>query len=446
MFLLETNEKLVLLLIIFGSLILNFIYFLFTINNQKKINYLHPGWLIIAVLFLYGQVTPIYVLFVQVEDINNHLFIRLFNFDYFIEIYLMYVLTTLLFFIVDLIFYSSINNKNKIIEFSNFEKSKERSVFLTGVLLYVIGIIIFIYNFKTINSLDTQYIYDKTSRLNGDEINLGISHTSFYMVSFFFLFNSFYITNKKAIKTAIILMFITFSFFIFYLGTTLQVFLMVIAFFYITFKYSANKFKKLLIYSVIIIPVFYFCVQLSEAYRLYKLKLTNKIDLVNLFDFSTFESITGYISGLIFLNTTNLKEKYNFTDLILGFLPGSVENKIGDQRITITEIINQSPFLTSNGLYVPTLPISMLFNVVLSIIILIIVYFSISYILYFLNRGSISKFLVSILIYIEIFYLLRINMEAWLGKLRLDLVILLVGIILYKFLNSYFYKINKKGE
>lgn len=241
-------------------------------------------------------------------------------------------------------------------------------------------------------------------------------------------------------------MFITFSFFIFYLGTTLQVFLMVIAFFYITFKYSANKFKKLLIYSVIIIPVFYFCVQLSEAYRLYKLKLTNKIDLVNLFDFSTFESITGYISGLIFLNTTNLKEKYNFTDLILGFLPGSVENKIGDQRITITEIINQSPFLTSNGLYVPTLPISMLFNVVLSIIILIIVYFSISYILYFLNRGSISKFLVSILIYIEIFYLLRINMEAWLGKLRLDLVILLVGIILYKFLNSYFYKINKKGE
>ncbi|OIS62109.1 O-antigen polymerase [Staphylococcus equorum] len=443
MYLLDINEKSILLLIIIISFILNSIYIYLTINYQKKINFLHPAWLIIAVLFLYGQLTPIYFFFVKIENITNPLLLRLFNFDDFIKIYIVYIFVTVVFFILDLLIYSNLKYQPNYYKVEKLKESQEVSIFLTGCIFYVLGIIIYIYNFNTINSVDSSFIFDKTQRLNGEEIEAGLNHTSFYITSFLFLFNSFYITRIKPIKIIIIIMFLVFSFMIFYLGTTLQVFLMIISFFYITYKYDVVKFKKLVISSSILIPLFYLLVQFSEAYRVYKLKLTNKIDLTNIFDFSSFESITGYISGFIFLNTNGIKHEYNMGDLIFGLLPGSFGRLIGEEGKNVTEIINGSPFVSSNGLYVPTLPISILFNIGITVLILIIAYLTISLLFIYLNKKSISKFILSIMLYIELFYLLRINIEAWLGKLRFDLVILVFALLLYKTLNNLF-KNNKR--
>jgi len=436
----ESNEKLVLILLLIFNLILISSHLKYLFKFQKKINFLLPSWLVVSALFLYGQFMPIYLLYAKIDTSINNTFLSVYDFKPFIIIYISYTIISILIFIVDIIFSNSIKNKGEVnknnYNFENMNVSKKYALFLTGIIAYILFLFVFMKDYNYLSSMSGNLVFNKTERINNNVLQTKISFTNLYMVSFLFLLFSYFTFKRKLVKIFILILFIISSGFIFYMGTTLQVLLMLIVFIYFTYKFNRDLIKRYLISSVFIIPIFYFLVVFTEAYREYKLNLKSKIEISNVINFSTFETVTGYLSGLVVLKSRYIMENYGINDLIFGSLPNTLRNLLNYDYTPITNLVDESEIISVFSTYVPTLPVSLLPYWYIAIFVFPLFYYIINILFFSLNKSGIIMYLISAIVYIDLFYMVRINIEAALGKIRLDLILLSVFIILYIILNK----------
>ena len=436
----ESNEKLVLILLLIFNLILISSHLKYLFKFQKKINFLLPSWLVVSALFLYGQFMPIYLLYAKIDTSINNTFLSVYDFKPFIIIYISYTIISILIFIVDIIFSNSIKNKGEVnknnYNFENMNISKKYALFLTGIIAYILFLFVFMKDYNYLSSMSGNLVFNKTERINNNVLQTKISFTNLYMVSFLFLLFSYFTFKRKLVKIFILILFIISSGFIFYMGTTLQVLLMLIVFIYFTYKFNRDLIKRYLISSVFIIPIFYFLVVFTEAYREYKLNLKSKIEISNVINFSTFETVTGYLSGLVVLKSRYIMENYGINDLIFGSLPNTLRNLLNYDYTPITNLVDESEIISVFSTYVPTLPVSLLPYWYIAIFVFPLFYYIINILFFSLNKSGIIMYLISAIVYIDLFYMVRINIEAALGKIRLDLILLSVFIILYIILNK----------
>ncbi|TVT28911.1 oligosaccharide repeat unit polymerase [Salinicoccus cyprini] len=432
MSLLENNEK----IILFCVIMFNFLIFLIIGNlllkSQSKLKFLHPGWIILVSLFLYSQITPIYLLFVNITNISNQIFLSLYNFNDFLKIYLLYTFVAILILLCEIFILYYLKDKKEEKLKLKINLSKSLAVLYIGFFLFALAVVMFIYSYNSLVNINANLIFDKVERIESNNISSLISYINLYMASFIFLFIAFFNSNNKGLKTSIIFLFIVASLVVFYMGTTLQVLLMIIAFVYIGKAFDKVNVAKTIKYIIVILPIFFVLMNVSETYREYKLNLTDNFTIFSLPDLTTFESVTGFISGLILLNSDYIIESYGLIDFVLGLFPGSILNFINYEHIPMTTLIDNSFAVSSYSTYVPTLPVSMLPYIELSVIIIPLIYLIAFFIINILTSRSISLFVISTIFYIDLFYMIRINIEAWLGKLRLDIFVLLTFIILYK--------------
>src|SRR5699024_1345611 len=234
----------------------------------------------------------------KIDTYINNTFLSVYDFKPFIILYISYTIISILIFIVDIIFSNSIKNKDEVnknnYNFENMNVSKKYALFLTGIIAYILFLFVFMKDYNYLSSMSGNLVFNKTERINNNVLQTKISFTNLYMVSFLFLLFSYFTFKRKLVKIFILILFIISSGFIFYMGTTLQVLLMLIVFIYFTYKFNRDLIKRYLISSVFIIPIFYFLVVFTEAYREYKLNLKSKIEISNVINFSTFETVTGY--------------------------------------------------------------------------------------------------------------------------------------------------------
>ncbi|WP_210140873.1 O-antigen polymerase [Staphylococcus sp. GDY8P41P] len=436
----ESNEKLVLILLLIFNLILISSHLKYLFKFQKKINFLLPSWLVVSALFLYGQFMPIYLLYAKIDTSINNTFLSVYDFKPFIIIYISYTIISILIFIVDIIFSNSIKNKGEVnknnYNFENMNVSKKYALFLTGIIAYILFLFVFMKDYNYLSSMSGNLVFNKTERINNNVLQTKISFTNLYMVSFLFLLFSYFTFKRKLVKIFILILFIISSGFIFYMGTTLQVLLMLIVFIYFTYKFNRDLIKRYLISSVFIIPIFYFLVVFTEAYREYKLNLNSKIEISSVINFSTFETVTGYLSGLVVLKSRYIMENYGINDLIFGSLPNILRNLLNYDYTPITNLVDESEIISVFSTYVPTLPVSLLPYWYIAIFVFPLFYYIINILFFSLNKSGIIMYLISAIVYIDLFYMVRINIEAALGKIRLDLILLSVFIILYIILNK----------
>lgn len=436
----ESIEKLVLILLLIFNLILISSHLKYLFKFQKKINFLLPSWLVVSALFLYGQFMPIYLLYAKIDTSINNTFLSVYDFKSFIIIYISYTIISILIFIVDIIFSNSIKNKGEVnknnYNFENMNVSKKYALFLTGIIAYILFLFVFMKDYNYLSSMSGNLVFNKTERINNNVLQTKISFTNLYMVSFLFLLFSYFTFKRKLVKIFILILFIISSGFIFYMGTTLQVLLMLIVFMYFTYKFNRGLIKRYLISSVFIIPIFYFLVVFTEAYREYKLNLNSKIEISSVINFSTFETVTGYLSGLVVLKSRYIMENYGINDLIFGSLPSTLRNLLNYDYTPITNLVDKSEIISVFSTYVPTLPVSLLPYWYIAIFVFPLFYYIINILFFSLNKSGIIMYLISAIVYIDLFYMVRINIEAALGKIRLDLILLSVFIILYIILNK----------
>ncbi|WP_204237332.1 O-antigen polymerase [Mammaliicoccus sciuri] len=436
----ESNEKLILILLLIFNLILLSSHLKYLFKFQKKINFLLPSWLVVSALFLYGQFMPIYLLYAKIDTSINNTFLSVYDFKPFIIIYISYTIISILIFIVDIIFSNSIKNKGEVYKnnynFENMNISKKYALFFTGIIAYIIFLFVFVKDYNYLSSMSGNLVFNKTERINNNVLQTKISFTNLYMVSFLFLFFSYFTFKRKLVKIFILILFIFSSGFIFYMGTTLQVLLMLIVFMYFAYKFNRNLIKRYLISSVFIIPIFYFLVVFTEAYREYKLNLRSKIEISGVINFSTFETVTGYLSGLVVLKSSYIMENYGINDFIFGSLPNTLRDLLNYDYTPITTLVDESEVISVFSTYVPTLPVSLLPYWYIAICVFPLFYYIINILFFSLNKSGIIMYLISAIVYIDLFYMVRINIEAALGKIRLDLILLSVFIILYIILNK----------
>src|SRR5699024_11094008 len=209
---------------------------------------------------------------------------------------------------------------------------------------------------------------------------------------------------RKLVKIFILILFIISSGFIFYMGTTLQVLLMLIVFIYFTYKFNRDLIKRYLISSVFIIPIFYFLVVFTEAYREYKLNLKSKIEISNVINFSTFETVTGYLSGLVVLKSRYIMENYGINDLIFGSLPNTLRNLLNYDYTPITNLVDESEIISVFSTYVPTLPVSLLPYWYIAIFVFPLFYYIIIILFFLLNNTEIIMYLISVIVFMNFFY------------------------------------------
>ncbi|UXS36969.1 O-antigen polymerase [Staphylococcus delphini] len=436
----ESNEKLVLILLLIFNLILISSHLKYLFKFQKKINFLLPSWLVVSALFLYGQFMPIYLLYAKIDTSINNTFLSVYDFKPFIIIYISYTIISILIFIVDIIFSNSIKNKGEVnknnYNFENMNISKKYALFLTGIIAYIIFLFVFVKDYNYLSSMSGNLVFNKTERINNNVLQTKISFTNLYMVSFLFLLFSYFTFKRKLVKIFILILFLISSGFIFYMGTTLQVLLMLIAFMYFTYKFNRSLIKRYLISSVFIIPTFYFLVLFTEAYREYKLNLSSKIEISDVINFSASETVTGYLSGLVVLKSRYIMENYGINDFIFGSLPNTLRDLLNYDYTPITTLVDESEIISVFSTYVPTLPVSLLPYWYIAICVFPLFYYIINILFFSLNKSGIIMYLISAIVYIDLFYMVRINIEAALGKIRLDLILLSVFIILYIILNK----------
>lgn len=436
----DLNEKLVLILMLIFNLLLISNHLIYLFKFQKKINFLLPSWLVVSVLFLYGQFMPLYLLYAKNDSTINNTFLSVYDFKTFLIIYITFTVVHILVFIVDIFFSNTIKmKKESTVQNYNLKKitvSKKYSLLLTGIIAFIIFMIVFINDYNYLSSMRGNLIFNKTERINNNVLDSKISFTNLYMISFLFLFISYFNFKKKMLRITILILFVISSSVIFYMGTTLQVLLMLIAFMYFAYKFDKNFLKKYLIRSTFLIPVFYFLVLFSGAYREYKLNLTSKIEIIGATNFSTFETVTGYISGLVVLKSDYIMNNYGINDFIIGLFPNTLTDLLGYDYTSITTLVDESEIISVFSTYVPTLPISLIPYWYISIFIFPIIYFIINYLFFILNKGGLIFYIVSAIIYVDLFYMIRINIEAAFGKMRFDLLLLSTFIMLYMVINK----------
>lgn len=447
MYIIEMNERLLLFgLVLFNFVIISLIVYIF-VKSQKYISFLHPGWLLLLSLALYGQVTPIFVLYADYGNISNNLFLRLFEFQKFIKIYSVYTFILLLILITEYFLYFIINKQGKYQQTLNVNLSKKLSISITGFLVYIFSMIIFITDYNSILNINPDLVFNKVERIENADVGSLLSFTNLYMISFLFLFLSFFLIKNFKLRFTILLLFFISSGLIFYMGTTMQVLLMIIAFVYLGLYFKEFTLQKVVKYTVIITPIFLLLMTISEEYRKYQLNLTSRMDFLSLPDFSVFESITGYISGFILLNSTYIIDNYSLIDVFLGVIPNSILSVMNIDHTSMTVLIRDSHLASSYGTYVPTLPISIIPYLWAAIVLIPILYLVIFFIIKILTQYNLITLLISTLFYIDLFYLIRINIEDWIAKFRFDLFILLIFFLLYKlieiFLDNYIIKRSK---
>lgn len=428
------------LLIVFNIFIFTIILYLFS-KLQMKLSYFHPGWIILSAIFLYGQLVPIYILLSNNINKVGNLFLYLYNFESLIIIYLMNTALLLIILFIEWVFI--FNTKKDTSNNLCINRTEYISITITGFIILFIAFIRFYQDINSIQNINPSLIFDKVSRIETGGSSI-ISFTNLYIISFIFLFISFYKTTSKKMKVLIMTLFIVSSGLIFYTGTTMQVFMMFIALIYIGVKFKKINYKKLIIYLIMFLPVFYFLVQSMEAYRHHQLGLPYQFSILEIPDFTSFESVTGYISGFILLGSTELFKEYNLLDFIVGLLPGSVISIFNYDYTSITNIIHNSSLISSYGVYVPTIAISMMFLGGSSFFIFALFYIVIRFIFKILNSYGVKTFIISVTIYIDLFYIFRINIEAGLGKLRFDILLLVATLFIYIFIKSFIKKFSKK--
>lgn len=427
-------------IILFNIIIFISILYLFS-KAQLKVSYFHPGWIILAALFLYGQMIPIYLFLTN--DVNGveNLFLYLYDFNSLVIIYLMNTALLIIILFIEMFFLMNRNNENK----TNFNLNRidYLAITTTGFIILIVAFIRFYQDFNNIQNTNPSLIFDKVSRIDTGGFSI-ITFTNLYMISFIFLFITLFNTYSKKLKIIIISLFLFASGLVFYTGTTMQVFIMFIALIYIGDKFGKINYKKLIIYSFIFLPVFYLLVQMTEAYRHHQLGLTYHFSIFEIPDLTSFESVTGYISGFILLNSTNLLTNYNLIDFIVGLFPGSIISFFNYDYTSITNIIHNSTLISSYGVFVPTLVVSMMFYWESAFLIFALFYIVVRIIFKVLNSYGIKSFIISVILYIDLFYFFRINIEAGLGKLRFDFVLLVSGLMLYLIIKIFIKKFSKK--
>ncbi len=436
----DFNEKIIIIILIICNVSIFIGHIIYLVKLQKNFNYLLPSWLVILALFLYAQFMPLYMIYAKKDFNINSTFLNVYDFRTFIIVYLVFTAVSILIFLVDVIFKNSLRNKHISISSSskieNFSHSNKMSFLLTGIIAYFIFLIIFLKDYNYLANMNMNLIFNKTERINNGVLESKISFTNLYMISFVFLLFSYFNFKNIYFKLSIIVLFLLSSSFIFYMGTTLQVLLMIILFLYFAYKFDRKSFKFYLKILVLILPIFWFLVLFSEAYRIYKLNLTAQIDIVGTTNFSTFETVTGYLSGLVVLKSDYIMNEYGLVDFFIGILPNTLVDLLGYDYKSITTLVDNSEMISVFGTYVPTLPISLIPYWYFSIFLFPLIYYFINFMFYILSKGGVITCVFSAILYVDLFYMVRINIEAAIGKARLDIFLLCIFIALYYVINS----------
>lgn len=466
--LLDIYEKTILILLLVISLVILIVNFLLIKNNQRKLQYLHPGWLLNLLIAFYGLTTPIYILFNSKDYFKmNSNFINLYSFEKFSFILILYILVLLIFSFSELVllYYLKKQPSAKMEGLKNLKGWEKQSIRASVKVLLTLLILIILYNISLLGGFNSNAIIDKVTRYETlEESGTTIPYTPLYQVIFLFWFYHLVKYNLWSNKNKIMYWatFMLFTFFILYMGTTLQILLVVLGKIFILFAYKREYLlskKKFVIFSLFTLATVFISIQ---NYRdVISSSLSQDINLFSLFQFpdlSRFETITGYIPGLVLLSDSGIFEKQDFIGSILSILPGSILNGIIDQNYNLTELINNSSYNTSYGTYTVTMPISLYWTsgivglILFAFIIYLVSFYSIKFCY---NNGHYFRF-ISVILYCNLFYLMRIDTSSWFGKLRLDVfftvLVIIISWIIYQTFKSYFYRtrgitsIQLKGE
>lgn len=450
--LLDSNEKVILcitVILFIGILIINFL--LISIN-QKKITFFHPGWLLNCLIMFYGLTTPIYILLKSKEYYAmNSLFINLYSFEKFWFIFILYFIVIFVFTFCEVIILFCLKDKKKV-QFTDADNLKGWEYQSFIVVITILITILFgsiLYHISLFGGFDSEVILNKVTRYeNPGGKGFSIPYTPLYQTIFLFWFFYLIKNNLGNIKrqTVFWVSFLFFTGFILYMGTTLQVLMVVLGMLFILFvfkkEFILRRWKKVTFILFLLAIVF----EASQNYRDIKLGI-NDMSLKNLIQFpdlTRFETITGYVPGLVLLSDESIFSEITISSFILSMFPNSIKGIVTEQSFNLTDLIHNSSANTAYGTYTVTMPISLysalgLIGLTLSVFIIYLVTFQFIY--YCFIKGNYFIFIATIL-FCNTFYLVRLDTAAWLGKLRLD-IFLVIGIItitlfFHGLLRSYF--------
>lgn len=414
--------------------------------NQKKLVFIHPGWLLNALILFYGLITPISLLFSfnNYQNMNSN-FLNLYSFDNFFAVYLLYTLVLFIFTISEIILMYYL--RNSIFEPLSVRKllGWEKQGYLFTIFLLVFFLLLNIaYHISQMGGINALLVVDKVSRYEVIEsTGFSIPYSPFYQVTFLFWY--YYLIKNNVEKKMFLLLywitFLTFSFFILYMGTTLQILMVIIGKIFIIFAYKRelilSNIKKIIIYIGILGTVILF---LGNFLDIVLGKVNKELSFKNIFeipDVTRFETVTGYLPGLVVLADENIGKSYHIGHSFLSLLPSSIRSFFESNFQTLTELIHESYINNTYGWYTITFPInSFATSGVLGVILsALIMYIGVFAILNYCFRRKGNAVFISVILFSIMFFIIRIEFSQWVGKLRLYIALTLLILVIHYLIN-----------
>ena len=450
--LLNDLEKNILLMINLLSLIIIIFNVFLLFQNQKKVPFLHPGWLLNLLLIFYGFTTPLYLSFASndVSKLNTY-FVSVFTYDSFLKIFLLYILILITYTFCEIGIYYYLKDKKRIIvtKKSIINGWEKQSYKLTFFLLVTVLALVIFQNLYVLGGFSASEILNKNLRY---ETVFGIPYTPLYQAIYLFWFHYLIKFDSKKIRYNFFYLttYLIFTLFIIFMGTNLQILLVIIGKIFILFAYNKEylfKNWKPITFILIILASIFISVQNYRELKVHDTQSFNMSDILKIPNLTDFETITGYIPGLIILNDEHITHEYSFGDFITEGLPNSLITAVGvDKGNSLTKLVHDSHLINNTGMYTVTLPVNLYAGVGLvgMVLLSIFVYLLIFIAIYSCFKMGNKFIYIATIIFCTLFYLIRVGLNSWLGKIRLDLsnsiLVLLISYLVYLMFKSYIYK------
>lgn len=433
-------------------------------ENQKKIKFLHPGWILIGVILMYSSFVPAAYLLGR-NNFSDLYFNVYKHFDYknFTLIMSMYIFSLLGFlyaqFIIMFLNKKRINSLSRKNKYNKFIVHKKGIFKFVTLLLLVIGIYIIYFRFSSIGGFLTYMNINRRDLAAKISRSLSFARYDIFINIYFILIFNYLLSNKINLFKKIFVNILLLNYFIFLLlmGVRLNILVLLIGLFFLIYSNNINSYikgdtkiyfskfwlknkKKILI---IVILIFLFMswytfqrANIRDGFTNDSVKV-NKVSILSIVFPEEF--ITAYSPGLIILenNWGNLGPTY-----WKKFIPNTLMELLGFSRNTTV-----SSDLTTNihgttsraAVYTITLPLDIFVGTnsffmifIISSIIYLVSYFLI-YIFYRKNFWGRS---ISALLYLNLFYIIRVEAANWFSRIWQSFLVLIIIYFFYFILSK----------
>lgn len=434
-------------------------------KQQKKIAFIHPGWILVIVSSIYALFVPIAYLFLGDDlykayiDVSNN-----FQEDYFIKIIGMYTILLLSFLYSQglIIIISKIKQRSKYysgraVKINSVKPIKKHANKIVTVVLLIIGVYLIYIRFNAVGGFVSAITLSRRDLADAIADTGLFSRYEYFFQGFFILNLSSILTehSKKTPKIAFIISLISYTLYLLLMGVRLNIIVLLLGLFFVLYtstlvvfnkkhnkvfnsKFWYNNKKKILVFTFIAFLFFgwYTFQRANVRSTLIGESIDfNKVNYVSLLFPSEFS--TGYVPGLIMMNRgwNTLGPPY-----WQKFFPSSVLALLGvEQSMTVAkELAWNLHGLGRAPVYTITLPIDIYLGT--SSMVLIFVVGSLIYLVFWKLLSSLSKkgywgTCFSALIFLNLFYVIRVEAANWFPRIWQSSAILFITWLTYLLLS-----------